>query len=90
MTVVGDEHHGVDAWIFLSIADTHERPSEYRDHDHARRARMPSSGCLRERGRDFGRTDEFCADPQSILLDPPTAVGLRWERSSAGGSTWRQ
>lgn len=53
-------------------------------------ARMPSSGCLRERGRDFGRTDELGVDPQSIPLDPPTAVGLCWQRSSAGGSTWRQ
>lgn len=31
MNVVGDEHHGVDAWIFLSIAGTHGQPSEYSD-----------------------------------------------------------
>jgi hypothetical protein len=34
-------------------------------------------------------TDEFCVDPWSIRLDTPTAVGLCWGRSSAGGSRWR-
>jgi hypothetical protein len=85
MTVVSDEHHGVDAWIFLSIADTHGRPAEYSDP----LATVMSNADWRNRGvpsaAEFEHAVRDLSGAGLIRAD-----GVQFSLTDSGQALWRK